>query len=85
MLVLSSSQFSPKVTFGEATCPNRGEKFFAPLADEIRTLSGAPHRRILKPTAIGRIVRRHTTGATGNSAPRCRIAYSTMNSVIPKR
>ncbi len=27
----------------------RGEKSFAPLADEIRTLSGAPHRRILRP------------------------------------
>jgi hypothetical protein len=26
-----------------------GEKFVAPLADEIRTLSGAPRRRSLKP------------------------------------
>jgi hypothetical protein len=33
---------------GWATCPNRGETFFRALADEIRTLSWAPDRRILK-------------------------------------
>jgi hypothetical protein len=67
----------PKVTFGQATCPNRGEKCFAPLVDEIRTLSRAPHGRILKPNRNSCIVRRHATGAIGNSAPRFRIAYST--------
>jgi hypothetical protein len=39
----------------------------------------------LNQTAIARIVRRHTTGAIGNSAPRFSIAHSTMNSVISKR
>jgi hypothetical protein len=32
-----------------APCPIRGEKFFAPLADEIRTLLRALHRRMFKP------------------------------------
>src|ERR1700690_3500093 len=45
----STSENDPQVTFGWATCPTRGEKSFAPLADEIRTLSGAPHRHILTP------------------------------------
>jgi hypothetical protein len=54
-------------------CVERLEHEYAlkdPLADEIRTLSGASHRRILEPTAIARIMRRHTTGAVGASAPR---------------
>src|SRR5207248_5204398 len=45
---------------------------------------GLPTGVSLNQTAIARIVRRHTTGAIGNSAPRFRIAYRTMNSVVPK-
>jgi hypothetical protein len=63
----------------------QGEKFFAPPADEIRTLRGLPTGVSLNQTAIARIVTRHTTGAIGNGAPHVfKIAYSTMNSVVRK-
>jgi hypothetical protein len=45
---------------------------------------GLPTGVSLNQTAIARIERRHTNGAIGNSAPRFSIAYSTMNSVVPK-
>jgi hypothetical protein len=71
-----------------ATCPNRGEKFFAHL-DEIHTLPWAPNRRILNQTAIGRIVRR-PRGLLPMCGlpiaiedPTLSIAYSATHSVVP--
>jgi hypothetical protein len=53
------------VTFGHLSKSRR--KFFAPLAEEIRTLSGTPHRHILMPN--GNRLRREVThdwSAIGN-------------------
>ena len=62
--------------------PNRPSRHWPTKSAHCRGL----HTSVsLDQTAIARIVRRHTTGAMGNSAPRFRIAYSTMNSVVPKR
>src|SRR4029077_266251 len=47
-------------------------------------VGGLPTGVSLYQIAIARIVRRPTTGAIGKSAPRFRIAYSTMNSAVPK-
>jgi hypothetical protein len=48
-------------------------------------VGGLPRGVSLTHTAIAGIVRRLTTGVIGNSAARLGIAYSTMNSVLPKR